>query len=93
MCLLKPASHLLNGQYLKTTLPTSWSLSTKPTSAKRLSTLFCLLSPKTKYLSLGILFYHLLRSLGFVLYLLNTYLVYASYYNLNKALIPFVINI
>ena len=29
---LKPASHLLNGQYLKTTLPTSWSLSTKPTS-------------------------------------------------------------
>ena len=63
MCLLKPASHLLNGQYLKTTLPTSWSLSTKPTS-KRLSTLFCLLSPKTKYLSLEFYFYHLLRSLG-----------------------------
>ena len=37
---VKTASHLLNGQYLKTTLPTSWSLSTKPTSAKRLSTLF-----------------------------------------------------
>ncbi len=46
--------HITKGQNLKITLPTIRFLDTNPTSELRLSTLLALLSPRTKYLSLGI---------------------------------------
>src|SRR5699024_12384532 len=49
----------LRGQYLKPTLPTIRLSLIKPTCSNLLSTLFSLLSPRTKYLYLGIVFFSL----------------------------------